>query len=388
MVTHLLGSWKIRRSESKKVSKITPSTDLVTRPENETIILAGQAANHIAAHHVFDDYRARKSTNTLRRQHADLALFARYLGVVAMWDRSLDTNAPESEALRNVKAVWLQTDPESWRGVTWGLVAGFVQWQLTRGYALQSINVRLSTVKKYTALAFKAGIIDATEHALIRTVAGYTHKETKHVDEKRTDEGVPTRYPRKGAKKAESVRIPDDLTTYLKNNQPATPQGRRDALLMCLLLDHGLRCGEIALLTVGNFNVSEGTFTFYRPKVDKIQIHNLTPDTRRALRVWIESGDCAQDANALLFRGSRKDGSLTDSRMSERAITERVRVLGEYVGINSLSAHDCRHYWATRASRKGTDPFSLQEAGGWNSLAMPRRYVEAARIANQGVKLE
>jgi hypothetical protein len=30
----------------------------------------------------------------------------------------------------------------------------------------------------------------------------------------------------------------------------------------------------------------------------------------------------------------------------------------------------------------------LQDAGGWNSLAMPGRYFEAAKVANQGMKLE
>jgi hypothetical protein len=28
-----------------------------------------------------------------------------------------------------------------------------------------------------------------------------------------------------------------------------------------------------------------------------------------------------------------------------------------------------------------------QEAGGWSSLAMPRRYIAAAAIANEGVRL-
>ena len=37
-----------------------------------------------------------------------------------------------------------------------------------------------------------------------------------------------------------------------------------------------------------------------------------------------------------------------------------------------------------RATRKGG---ALQDAGGWASPAMPLRYVEAAKIANQGVLL-
>lgn len=36
----------------------------------------------------------------------------------------------------------------------------------------------------------------------------------------------------------------------------------------------------------------------------------------------------------------------------------------------------------------GTDQLALQEAGGWASPAMPRRYVERAKIANDRVKLQ
>ena len=125
---------------------------------------------------------------------------------------------------------------------------------------------------------------------------------------------------------------------------------------------------------------------FYRQKVDKIQTHKLTADSFVALRAWLVDSNDAPAMGPLL-RGSRKGGHLTEAGMTERSITERVRVLGEAVGVSGLSAHDCRHYWATRAARQGTDPFSLQEAGGWSSLAMPRRYVEAAKIANEGVKL-
>ena len=77
-----------------------------------------------------------------------------------------------------------------------------------------------------------------------------------------------------------------------------------------------------------------------------------------------------------------------DAGMSERAITARVRDLGEVIGVYGLSAHDLRYSWATRAARNKTDAFDLRDAGGRNSLAMPSRYVEAARIANEGVNLD
>ena len=88
-----------------------------------------------------------------------------------------------------------------------------------------------------------------------------------------------------------------------------------------------------------------------------------------------------------LLLGSRKGGKLGGT-MSARAIAERVTtLLGKAVGIVGLSPHDLRHYWASTAAEHGTHPFALQEAGGWNSLEMPRRYVKRAQIANRDVKL-
>jgi len=61
--------------------------------------------------------------------------------------------------------------------------------------------------------------------------------------------------------------------------------------------------------------------------------------------------------------------------------------LGAAVGLAKLSPHDCRHAWATFATRAGTPTKALQDAGGWSSPAMPLRYAESAEIANDGVKL-
>ena len=168
--------------------------------------------------------------------------------------------------------------------------------------------------------------------------------------------------------------------------QPDTPQGRRDTLMMCLLLDHGLRVGEVAALSVSDFDLQEGVLRFFRPKVNKEQVHRLTIETRNAVSSYKKHNDLP--LSGLLLRRSKKNEELGQPGISPRAISARVCLLGERLGIIGLSAHDCRHYWATSAARHGTDPFVLQEAGGWSSLAMPRRYVEDNEIANDGLKLE
>lgn len=326
---------------------------------------AGKAANTHAANAAFADYQGRKSSNTTRRQTADLACFSEYLLAVGVVPGDL------------------VNEPESWRGVTWGLVAGFVKWQLKAGYAIGSINVRLATVKGYAKLATQAGTLDPTAYAMIMTVKGYSHKEAVNVDQDRQSADVGTR---KGDKKAEAVSINPAQAKALLTH-PNTPQGRRDTFLMAIMLEHGLRVGEVALLTVTAFDMTAGTFTFYRPKVGKTQTHRMTQKTLTAAKAYFEN-----DAPVMgcVWRGSLKGqaGKLTNEGMSERAITARVRDLGAAVGLVGLSAHDLRHAWATQAARNGTAIDRLQDAGGWSSPAMPMRYIEAAKVANEGVRLE
>lgn len=343
-------------------------TQLATVQQVTAIQAAGQVANVYAAANAFADYVERKAQNTLDAQRGDLATFAAYL-----CEATGGADCPTADQLQHESAAW--------RGMTHGLVAGFVRWLLGNGYAIGSVNRKLSTVRVYAKLAAQAKAIDATEATLIRGVAGYGGTEGKRQDEKRTEAGQATRT---GRKKAQHVSLDVDQVKALKA-QPDTPQGRRDAVIMCLLLDHGLRVGELALLQVTAFDLKAETFAFYRPKVDKVQTHRLTPDALRAVTAYFLN-DAPKGAR-LLRPSSKSGGLMTGAGMSERAITERVRVLGAAVGLAGLSAHDCRHYWATRAATMGTDAFALRDAGGWNSLAMPSRYVEAAAIANERVKL-
>jgi len=320
----------------------------------------GDQANAAAARSRFADYRSRRAQQTLRRQEADLLLFREFL------------------QLAGVHTADLAQEADAWRAVTWGLVEAFVKWQVEQGYAIPSVNVRLSSIKTYARLAMQTGTLTPQEYALIRAVQGYTYREQARIDQRRPVSRI-------GFKKAVPVKITPAEAAALKR-QPDTPQGRRDTLMMCLLLDHGLRVGEVALLKVADFDLNEGLLHFFRPKVNKEQSHRLSPDTLAALRACLNDGELIREGK--LLRRSKKNEELGADGMSDRAITGRVCFLGERLGIAGLSAHDCRHYWATSAARHGTDPFALQEAGGWSSLAMPRRYVEDNGIANDGVKLE
>ena len=270
------------------------TTDLMTT-DRAPLALAGQLANGAAAAGLFADYRERLAANTRRRHDTTLALFARCLGDPQPAGAGIP-GAPAGPALAQ--------DPAAWAGLTWGLVAFFVRWLLTRGYAVGTVNGQLSTVKSYARRAMLAGALDRGEYGAMLAVKGYRHGAAKHVDELRpvTRGGLLAR-----AKKADPVTLTPDQAAALRK-QPNTPQGRRDGLLLALLLDHGLRVGEVAGLQVTDLDLAAGELRFYRPKVDKLQTHTLTPAARRAARAYL-----AEDAPALgslvagLAQGRRAD---------------------------------------------------------------------------------
>lgn len=122
-----------------------------------------------------------------------------------------------------------------------------------------------------------------------------------------------------------------------------------------------LRVGEVALLKIEDFNIEAREVTFYRPKVDREHTHSLDKNgLLEATRDYLE-----KDAprSGPLLRTSNRLGGLEKAGMTERAITARVQYLGKQLGIESLSAHDLRHTWATQAARK-TPIDKLMEAGG------------------------
>ena len=321
---------------------------------------AGQIANKVAEDYVFADHAERVSKSTRSNQTNDMKVFTRYLqagGITDVGD--------------------LATDPTAWRFVTFGLISGFVRWQMQDGYAIGSVNRRLSTVKHFATMAFQADVLGKEEYLKIQKVQGYRHSQGRHADEGREV----TRKVNK--KKGQPVTITPAQASLLKH-QPATAQGMRDALLMCLLLDHGLRIGEVAILRAENFHLSDGTFVFYRPKVDKEQTHNMERDTLMAVGAFLMQ---LGRPTGPLWYATEKGGKRMDTIMTVRSLQKRVTYLAEKIGVEQFSPHDARHYWTTYAIRSGTPLKTVQEAGGWNSPAMVFRYTESNAIANEGIRL-
>ena len=218
-------------------------------------------------------------------------------------------------------------------------------------------------------MATKAGAIDTREGALIQTVSGFSRREARNADEKRD-------VTRISDKKVEAVKISDRQAAELKDMHDDTPSGRRNALMMALLLDHGLRASEVVKLEKANFGLEEGTLRFYRLKTDEWTTHRLTKNTSQAVQDYLsfmpESGP--------IMCGSRRGGSLTEATLTRITLSRTVTRFGKSLGIEKLSAHDCRHYTATDMARCGYSVKDLMDWFGWTSPTMAVRYIDSAEI--------
>ena len=253
----------------------------VTKDEELSARLSlAKEANAAARKSTFADYRSRRAQNTLRRQDAELANFGIYIG-----------------------ADDLANSPSSWAGLSWGIVEGFTKLMLLQGYSIGTVNNHLSTIKTYAKLAVKAGVIPQQDYAMIRMVNGYSHKEGQRIDEQREASGLQTRL---GKKKADFYVLSQDQEVELKTNCKRNEQGKRDRVLLILLLDLGLRVSEVTDLRADNYNPETGMLEVYRRKTDTTTTFELMNGKLKTMREYFE----AVESTGRLIKGSRKGGKL------------------------------------------------------------------------------
>lgn len=137
-------------------------------------------------------------------------------------------------------------------------------------------------------MAVKSGAVDRQEGLLIQTVKGFSRAGGLNVDEQREQTRIEevtyaykessrkqsTVVTRRSTKKCKPTLIDEETGTALKQPRNESPQGYRDALLICLLLDHGLRASKLALLKASDIDLKTGEMRFYRPKRSRGRIMN------------------------------------------------------------------------------------------------------------------
>ncbi|MEM9773989.1 MAG: tyrosine-type recombinase/integrase [Chloroflexota bacterium] len=353
----------------------------------QTAIAIGEIANSAAGQNTFEEYQKRKSSNTLLAQQSDLNLFLEFIN--AIYDK---TEGSELEVSFRLYPNQLYTDPAAWQLITHGLLTLYKNFLENEGYALSSINRSVSTIRKYASLATTAGYIQPTTNLQIQGVKGYLGAEAHHVDSNRDQ-------TRKSSKKSDAVAIPRKVVKTLKSpeNYPENDMGLRDRLILCLLLDHGLRSSEVAGLDINQFDFEAGIMQVYRQKTNTTDRLYISNDTADALFDYLknESIEAADHKIDQLLWSATKGGRLRPKPMTRSGVSKVVSKYGKLMAVqfnipslSKLSAHDGRHQWATDVLASGAQIDQLQQAGGWKSPSMPLRYVNKRKVANEGINLD
>jgi integrase len=340
-----------------------------------------QQASHLAQQfrqqtsNPFQEYHEKSTPNTRERQRFDLLNFTTYLAGAGV--------------VRSVEQLY--HDGAAWAGISEPLVFGYRAWLRQEGYAIGTINLRLATIRAYCDLARQVGAISEADYKLILTVRGYSYKEGSNIDATRREQGQPTRKSTKKAmpapvSTAQAQRLKRETTQIDRKRRPRDIiLGAKDALVMGLLIEHAFRVGEVARLDIEWFDRDAGTVAVYRPKRKDWQTHRLKKHTRMALDDYLASE--GRTSGPLLLGYASKKKQAGDRRITRYGIYDRVRLLGQQVGIPNLSPHDLRHYWTIDALANGTPIDRVQAGGGWTTPFMVLRYAKKLGIANEGVMI-
>ena len=313
----------------------------------------------------FHEFNLTKSANTLKAYRADLQRFAQVIF----------GDVPEDAGYR------LSTERELWQHISYGEVYAYYLWMLNQGYAISSINRALFTIRAYSYQAMRAGTLNAEAYQRIAALKPLAGKTAANMDEHRPV----TRRETARAKKETPTRIPADIVHSLLHHHPLEQvQGLRNAVLMGLLLELGLRASEVAGLQQENVNLEQGTITFYRQKTAQHQTLALSTHLQGKLRRYLQFL-VEQSIRGNLMIGLTAKGKPGKRYLTPQSISNIVNQLGRQHGLDHLSAHDCRHHCITHLIHdRQINPLIVQEFGGWHDTRMVRHYVRQLSIANAG----
>jgi site-specific recombinase XerD len=153
-----------------------------------------------------------------------------------------------------------------------------------------------------------------------------------------------------------------------------SPRGIRDLAMVTLMLDTGLREGEICRLDVRHVDMAHRTLTVIC-KGGEWETATFFDYTASCLGNWLSvRGQLSQKLQLSYKCFVALD---TGRGLSENGLRHRFIRLGKLAGLGALSPHDLRRTFATLALKGGASTRLVQVAGRWKNIQMVERYSRA-----------
>ena len=214
-----------------------------------------------------------------------------------------------------------------------------------------TVNVRLSAVRKMVFEARKNGMIGAEEAANLTEVPNIPQKGTR----------LGNWLTREQAK--ELLAVPDRSTL----------KGKRDYVILAVLVGCALRREELAVLDVDTIQLREGRWVLVDLEGKGRRVRTV------AIPVWVKQGinawmTAAGVEDGRLLRAVSKGGKVKES-MSDWAVWSVVEQCAKQIGIERFGAHDLRRTCAKLCRKNGGGLEQIKFLLGHSSIQTTERYL-------------
>jgi site-specific recombinase XerD len=245
-----------------------------------------------------------------------------------------------------------------------------VDIKLLREYVLYLLKRNRFETHPYTHVKGEP-LSTATIHGHVRTLRAFF---SWLVDEGLTEENIAKDLkPPKLVKKAVSTLSDEEIIAILHTLKLNNHCEARNLTIFMLLLDTGLRIGELVSLKMEDVHMGEG-FLKVMGKGRKERIVPIGNNAQKALQRYL-----FRYRPRLAHAGIKNVFlSIHGTPLTENSMKLMFARLGQRSGVERLHAHLCRHTFATKFLVNGGDVFTLQQILGHSTLEMVRHYVNLA----------
>ena len=250
----------------------------------------------------------------------------------------------------------------------------------TRPSDLDFTDVDAATVSGFLAMLEKerhnTGKTLSQRLAAIHSL--FRHAAVRHPEHAALIARVLAIQPRKTSQKTVAWLTGDEADALLASPDRATWTGRRDHLLMLLMLTSGPRVSEITALTRADITLGKpGARVLWHGKGRKERISPLQAPAVTALRLWQRENPAAPGAFVFTARGTAR-------KMSTNAVAERIRIHAAAaaaacpgIAAKNVTPHVLRHSFAMHLQSAGAGSPSIALLLGHESPASTRPYLHA-----------
>src|ERR1700704_2943387 len=215
-----------------------------------------------------------------------------------------------------------------------------------------TINVRLSAVRKLVGEARRNNMIGSEEAASLTDIPNISQKGTR----------LGNWLNREQAK--ELLAVPDRSTL----------KGKRDYVILALLVGCALRQNELAELDVETIQQREGRWVLADLEGKGRRVRTV------AIPIWIKQGinawmTAAGIEDGRLLRSISKSGKINRDTLSDWAVWSVVEQSSKQIGIEHFGAHDLRRTCAKLCRKNGGGLEQIKFLLGHSSIQTTERYL-------------